>query len=124
MSSIIKADAKDSLMLSVIAKKSFIESHGSSAGEEVINRYVEEKFNCDVFKEELSSFQNIYHIIFDHHQPAGYSKIILNSAHTTVLKKNVTKLDRIYLLEEFHGLQLGLELFEFNLKLSKEQEQE
>ena len=124
MSSIIKAAAKDSQLLALIAEKSFIESHGRSAGQEVIDSYVKEKFSRDAFKEELSSSQNIYHIIFHDDQPAGYSKIILNSAHPTIPIKKVTKLERIYLLKEFYGLQLGLELFEFNLNLSKQQDQE
>jgi ribosomal protein S18 acetylase RimI-like enzyme len=32
----------------------------------------------------------------------------------------VTKLERLYLLKEFYGRNLGAELFNFNLNLSKE----
>jgi ribosomal protein S18 acetylase RimI-like enzyme len=124
MTSIIKANAEDFQLLADIGKISFIESHGSSANEEVIEMYIKEKFNYDVFKEELSSPENIYHIIFYGNQPAGYSKIILNSSHPGIPVKNVTKLERIYLLKEFYSLKLGAELFEFNLKLSKQQNQD
>lgn len=37
--------------------------------------------------------------------------------------ENVTKLERLYLLKEFYSLKLGLELFNFNLELSKQNNQ-
>jgi ribosomal protein S18 acetylase RimI-like enzyme len=37
--------------------------------------------------------------------------------------KNVTKLERLYVLKEFHHLKLGLELFNFNVELSKKNNQ-
>ena len=39
------------------------------------------------------------------------------------MSKNVTKLDRIYLLKEFYGLKLGLELLNFNIRLARNNKQ-
>ena len=36
---------------------------------------------------------------------------------------HVTKLERLYLLEAFHGLQLGYQLFDFNVQISKQAHQ-
>jgi diamine N-acetyltransferase len=123
MVSIVKANVEHSQLLSEIAKLSFIESHGNCAKTEDVNIYVNEKYNNNVFKEELTDQKNIYHIIYNDKRPAGYSKIIFNSPYTGSEIKNITKLERIYLLKEFYDLKLGLELFEFNISLSKRNDQ-
>lgn len=118
MTSIVKAEADDYQVLADIGKQSFIESHGSSASEEDINNYVSKTYREDIIREELNDPKNIYHIMYHDEQPAGYSKIIYNASHHNVELPNVTKLDRIYLLEKFHGLRSGYELLNFNIELS------
>lgn len=119
MTSIIKANEKDIKLLADIGRVSFIESHGNSASKADINKYVNEKYNYEVFKEEISDPENIYHIIYHNEHTAGFSNINFNAKHSNIQMKNVTKLDRIYLLKEFYGLKLGYELFTFNVELSK-----
>ena len=123
MITIAKANPEDYAVLSIIGSKSLIESHGSSASEEVMNTYVNENFNPDKCKQELSDPNNIYHIIYYNDQPAGYSKIQFNTPHSTIPDQQVTKLERLYLLQAFYSLKLGLELFRFNVALSKEHNQ-
>lgn len=123
MASIVKAGREDFRLLAGISKPSFLEAHGHSASEDVINAYVKEKFSEDATKEDLASQTNLYHIIYHHNEPAGYSKIILHDAHPEISISNVTKLERLYLLKTFYGLNLGATLFEFNLKLSQQQGQ-
>jgi len=120
MISVIRASATHCSLLSNIGRQSFLESHGASAPEGVIDRYVEEKFSHDNILEELNCTRNIYHILFSNDRIAGYSKIILDSKHAKIPLDNTTKLERIYLLEEYYGSGSGLELFNFNLELSKE----
>ena len=124
MTSIVKAKEEDFKLLADIGRISFIESHGNSASAVDINMYVSEKYNYDVFKEELNDQKNIYHIIYQNNRPAGYSKIIFNVPHTNIQMENVTKLERLYLLKEFYGLKSGYELFNFNVELSKQNKQE
>jgi GNAT superfamily N-acetyltransferase len=120
MASIVRADIKDSGLLTNLGKTTFIESHGHSASKEVIDKYVGEKFNFDRLEEELIDTKYIYHIIYHEKCPAGYSKIVLDSAHPAITKRNVTKLERLYLLKEFFRLKMGLELLQFNIQLSKD----
>ena len=67
--------------------------------------------------------KNIYHIIYYASQPAGYSKIIFNNPYPNSELKNITKLERLYLVKEFYDLKLGAELFQFNSTMSKENNQ-
>lgn len=118
-----KASLEDSAILTEIGRTSFIESHGHSASEADINNYVNRVYTENVFSSELSDPKNIYHIIYHQNKTAGYSKIIFNSPHPNIETNEITKMERIYLLKEFYGLQLGLELFQFNVDLSKSEEQ-
>ncbi|MBC7874032.1 MAG: GNAT family N-acetyltransferase [Ferruginibacter sp.] len=123
MTSIVKAGVKDAQLLSEIANLSFIESHGHSAAAEVINSFLTENYNYNALKEELEDEKNIFHILYYDGQPAGYSKIIFNAPWPGSPVKNSTKLERIYLLKKFYNLKLGLDLFQFNLELSKNNDQ-
>jgi hypothetical protein len=66
MTSIIKATISHIPLLVDIGKVSFIESHGSSASPEIIGKYVNNTYTDEVFEAELSSDENIYHIICYH----------------------------------------------------------
>ena len=123
MTSIVKANEKDSELLSEIAKLTFIESHGHSAKPSDINVYVSEKCSTDFFKKELSDSKNIYHILYQDGRGAGYSKIILDTPYPESHSNNISKLERIYLLKEFYNLKLGLQLIRFNIDFSKRNNQ-
>jgi len=121
MTSIVKACEKDFQLLSEIAKRSFIESHGRSARHDDILIYVTANYSDTIIKEELSDVKNIYHIIyFDNHR-AGYSKIIFDTPYPGSKIKNITKLERLYLLKEFYNLKLGWELFHCNVDIMDRQ---
>jgi diamine N-acetyltransferase len=121
--SIAIAKEKDAQLLADIGRRTFIESHGHSASATDIDKYVSKTYINDVFKAELSNEKNIYHIIYYDKQPAGYSKITFNTPHSNILIENITKLERLYVLKEFYNLKLGLKLFNFNMELSKKNNQ-
>jgi ribosomal protein S18 acetylase RimI-like enzyme len=118
MTSIIKASVNDTNLLTNLGKTTFIEAHGRSASEEIINEYISKRFTNRAIEEELYDSNNIFHIIYFNQTAVGYSKIIFNSQQTNISIKNITKLERIYILESYHGLKLGLKLFKFNLNES------
>lgn len=123
MSSILRATISDFKLLTDLGKQTFIESHGKSALKSDIDFYIGEKYTYKTFQEELRNPDNIYHIIYCEAQPIGFSKIILNSPTPNIPMDNVTKLDRLYLLKDFYKLKKGLELFNFNVELSKSNNQ-
>ncbi|MEZ4803123.1 MAG: GNAT family N-acetyltransferase [Gelidibacter sp.] len=118
MTTITRATVKDAALLVEIGRASFIDSHGMSAPKKDIDAYLEEKFNEVTFSEELQDANNHFYILYYNEVPIGYSKIIFNFTHVNVPFKNVAKLERLYLLKEYHHLQLGRELFNFNVKVS------
>jgi diamine N-acetyltransferase len=123
MISIIKATEKDNHTIVSIGKISVAESHRGSCSAEDMNEFLERTYNSDAIKEELNDENNIYYLIHYNNKPVGFSKIILNVQHPNIIAENVAKLDRIYLLKEFYGLKLGLELLNFNIDLSRNNKQ-
>jgi len=123
MVSIVRATQNDHSLLSSIATLTFLESHGASAPPGDINNYVAKKYSAEIMKEELSDPKNIYHIIYNDAEAAGFSKIILNAPYAGSAIPNITKLERLYLLQQFYNLKLGATLFHFNVNFIKEYHQ-
>ncbi|MEO8770717.1 MAG: GNAT family N-acetyltransferase [Ferruginibacter sp.] len=123
MVNIRKATTEDAKLITGLAVKTFIESHGHSAPVGDIENYISEKYVVDVIESELNDPSNIFHIIYFNGQAAGYSKIIFNCAYPLIISTNVTKLERLYLLKDFYDHKLGAKLFEFNTNLSKQEKQ-
>lgn len=118
-----KATTADSKLITTIGKASFLSAHGHSAPKKDINDYLDKSFTEDILRKDLENTNNQYYLIFYKETIAGYSKIVFNKPYADITEKNTTNLSRLYLLEEFYGLKLGSELFNFNIQLAKENNQ-
>jgi len=98
-------------------------AHGDSCSAADMEHYITTHYNENAIRNEVNDSANTYHIIFCEDQPAGFSEIILNAEHPNIPDKNVTKLDRIYLLSSFYDMKLGFHLLHHNVALSKENDQ-
>ena len=113
------ATTEDAALLSQVGKVTIMQSHGHSAPEKDMHSYRDDNFSLDSIKKELSDSNNLYYILYYDKKVAGYSKIILNSPNQNITDKNITMLERLYVLEEFHNLKLGFELLQYNINIAK-----
>jgi ribosomal protein S18 acetylase RimI-like enzyme len=123
MIKINRATTNDSKTIVDIGNISVEEAHRDSCSAQDLKEYLEKNYNIEVIKRELSDERNIYHIINFNGKPVGFSKVILDSQHPNIQQKNVTKLDRIYILSDFFDLKIGYKLLQFNIELSKNNNQ-
>ncbi|MEP5255033.1 MAG: GNAT family N-acetyltransferase [Winogradskyella arenosi] len=123
MVEIIKANATHSDLIVDIGAQAFRESHGHSASKADIESYISRTYNKEAILEEFNNEKVRYHLIYSDRVIAGFSKIQLDTSNKNIADLNITKLDRIYLLEAFHGKRLGVKLFQFTMELSKKQDQ-
>ena len=123
MINILKAEIKDAKILSKIGKKAFLVPHGKAGSKADIGNYVKQNFSEENLSKELSNPQFEYFLIYYDDKIAGFSKVIFNAVNDNIDDKNVTKMERLYLLEEFYGLNLGAALLDFNIKIAKENNQ-
>lgn len=106
-----------------LARQTFLESHGTSASALDLQNYMRENYTQEAFEEELANPACIYHLLYSNHTLVGYSKIVFNYSHKNIAAANITKLERIYILESHHGKGLGEQLFQFNVDLAKRNDQ-
>ena len=123
MNQITKATIKDTKLLSKISVDSFLPAHGHSASKEDIDTYIAKNFNEEKLFRELANPENEYYFIYHKDKIAGYSKVIFNSSNENIDVNQITQMSRLYLLEEFYDLNLGKELFNFNIAISKQNNQ-
>lgn len=123
MISILKANLEHAQIISEIGRISVEEAHRDSCPTEDLSQYLEKNYNVEIIQDELNDEKNMYHLIYSDGEAAGFSKIILNSIHSNIQQTNITKLDRIYLLNKFFNRKLGFELLQFNIELSKKNNQ-
>ena len=119
MTTILTATKIDAQILSALGEQTFLESHGHSASKADIDKYIASKFSLEALEKELKKSENIYHILYHNEIPIGYSKILLNVPHENISLKNISKLERLYVLKAYHSLKLGAELFNYTVSLSK-----
>ena len=119
MISLRRLTVDDAALLSEIGGITLIQSHGHSATAEVMQAYREKAFSVEACRAELAEEHNVFHAVYYNNEPAGYSKIILAEPHPAVPLQPVTKLERLYLLQNFYDLKLGHRLLTQAIELSK-----
>ena len=123
MISIRKATTKDVHLLASLSIEAFMPAHGHSAPKKDISSYIEANFSVEKFEKEISNPDFEYYLIYHSSKIAGFSKIIFNDQNIHISDNQVTKMERLYLLKEFYGLDIGLKLMNFNSKLAQKKEQ-
>ena len=124
MIKIIKAEIKHAALIAEIGEKTFWESHGISASKSDITAFVSKTYTKETIVKQIENLNNLYYLMYYNNKIVGFSKIELNISNSNISSKIVTKLDRFYLLKAFYGQKLGLKLFDFNVALSKKNQQE
>jgi diamine N-acetyltransferase len=118
-----RAGEKDVANIVSIGNIAVFAAHRSSLPDEALQEYLSKNYNTDTITTEIKNEANIYHLIYNNDEAVGFSKICLNSKHANIAGENITKLDRIYVLPQFHGLKLGIQLLSYNITLAKENNQ-
>lgn len=110
--------------LSRLSKSTFIASHGHSAAEKDINIYIRYAYSVKKLEKELTDPNTFFHFINYNNVLAGYSKLSLNNAYPLINEAPITKLDRIYIDEKFLDKKIGQVLFDFNLEIARQNNQQ
>lgn len=119
-----KAQIADAETLSSLAGTTFRSSHGHSADAVTISNYIQEHYAVESIIQELTSDSNSIYIAYWNQQAIAYSKIVWNKRNSKLKEQAICCLERIYVLEEFHGKLLGKKLFQFNIDLAKKKRQQ
>jgi ribosomal protein S18 acetylase RimI-like enzyme len=119
MIEIKKANLENLISIKNIGKQSFIETFTDNNTPENIEKYLKESFSTDQLTTEISNPNSIFYLALWDNEPIGFLKVNLGDAQTESLYKNTLEIQRIYVLQAFHGKKIGQILLDQAIEVAK-----
>ncbi len=115
------ATVEDAETISALAKITFAETFGHYFRDpKDLLSYFDRTFSVEKISDSIQKENNIFWLGFYEDHAVGYAKLKLNSPSPFVSGKNLSQLQKIYVLKNFLSQKVGLELQETLLASAKE----
>lgn len=116
---IIKVSLSDLERLQTIGRETFYETFSADNTEENMKTYLEEGFSLEKLRAELEDPQTDFYFALHDDTVIGYLKLNFGKAQTELLDGNALEIERIYVLKDFHGKNVGQELYAKAIQIAK-----
>jgi ribosomal protein S18 acetylase RimI-like enzyme len=103
---------EDVLLLQQIGRKTFEETFSSSNSKENLEKYLEQGFSLSKLQREIDDPNAEFYFAMQDNNIIGYLKLNVGESQTEIKNENALEIERIYVLKEFHGKNIGQQLFE------------
>lgn len=100
---ITKISLEQLVQLQEIGRQTFAETFSSTNSEENMKTYLEEGFSIEKLTAELQNPASEFYFATLNEVVIGYLKINFGQAQTEVQEGNSLEIERIYVLQDFHG---------------------
>lgn len=108
------ATKKDTEVLALLGRLTWVESHGHYIEDKNdVLKYLKENFSVSKTKQNLNSSKQHFYIIYADDFPVGYAKLIVNVSNENITSQNCCQLERIFILNDFIALKIGQQLLTF-----------
>ena len=114
-----KATVSDLETIQNISSQTFKETFAAVNTPENIANYVRESFNSEQLETELNNANSQFYIAYSDSEAVGYLKINFGDAQTESINENALEVQRIYVLQNFHGKNIGQLLLDEVKKIAK-----
>lgn len=104
--------------LQILSRKAFFETFSSVNTEENMNLYLDKEFAEEKLKEEISNPDSEFYFARLNNTSIGYLKVNREKAQTELKENSGMEVERIYVLKEFHGKQVGQILFDKAIQIA------
>jgi ribosomal protein S18 acetylase RimI-like enzyme len=115
-----KVTLKDVNQLQQISKQTFFETFSAVNSEENMTNYLEENLSINKLTSELENKNSVFYFAELNEKIIGYLKLNFAAAQTELNDDNALEIERIYVLQEFHGKNVGQLLYEKALQIANE----
>lgn len=106
--------------LQKICRQTFFETFSDLNTEENMKKYLEEGFSIEKLTSEIQDeYSELYFTVLDN-DLIGYLKINFGKSQTEVKDDNSLEIERIYVLQKFHGKKIGQLLYEKAIAIAKQ----
>jgi ribosomal protein S18 acetylase RimI-like enzyme len=103
-----------------IAVQTFVESFADANTEENMRQYLRDSLSLEKLAEELAAPQSEFYFAWFEGQCAGYLKINIGATWPDRTAEPVLEIQRIYVLQKFHGKYVGQSLLDKALAIARE----
>jgi len=109
----------DILDLQKIGRQTFFETFSAENKEENMKEYLESGFSKEKLKSEVEDeFSEVYFAELGN-KVLGYLKVNFGNSQTEIKDREALEIERIYVLKEYHGKQVGQLLYNKALELAQ-----
>ncbi|MEY4011425.1 MAG: hypothetical protein RIT22_549 [Bacteroidota bacterium] len=115
-----KVTLADIIQLQEIGRQTFAETFSSTNTEENMKAYLEEGFSTAKLSAEFDNPNSEFYFATLNNTVIGYLKINFGLAQTELKDDKALEIERIYVLQEFHGKKVGQLLYDQAIHLAKE----
>jgi ribosomal protein S18 acetylase RimI-like enzyme len=117
---IIAVTLNDLSVLQKIGIETFYESFSSVNTEENMTQYLAEAYSLDKLTNEMNNPNSSFYFAVINDKIIGYLKINFGDSQTELKQEHALEIERIYVLQAYHGKKIGQLLFEKAMKLAHE----
>lgn len=117
---ITKVTISDIDQLQKIGRQTFYETFASGNTEENMNKYLDEGFSFTKLTTELSDNNAEFYFATLDNNVIGYLKINFGQSQTELKDNKAVEIERIYVLKEYHGKNVGQLLYDKAIKIARQ----
>jgi diamine N-acetyltransferase len=108
---ITKASVLDVETIVAISRKTFYETFAKDNSEEDMQLYLDENVNPEKLTAELNNPDSEFYLAKNNDETIGFLKVNFAKAQTELHDTQSLEIERIYVVQEFHGQKVGQLLF-------------
>lgn len=115
-----KATLVDIYQLQKIGRNTFYETFSSVNSEENMTRYLDESFSIEKLTSELNDNNTEFYLASSNNNVIGYLKLNFGQSQTELQDDKAIEIERIYVLKDYHGKNVGQILFNNAINIAKQ----
>jgi diamine N-acetyltransferase len=117
-----KVDIEDVEVLLDISIRTFVESYAAGNTAENMQKYIAEVYTIEKIQAELENIDSQYYFAAYKNDIVGYIKTNTNNAQTELQDAESLEIERLYVLKEYQGKNIGQYLFDQSIIIAKDKQ--
>jgi ribosomal protein S18 acetylase RimI-like enzyme len=115
-----KVTLNDIDQLQKIGRQTFYETFSVVNTEENLKKYLDEGFSIEILTAELNNKNSEFYFAKLDNNVIGYLKLNFGQSQTELQDDKALEIERIYVLKEFHGKNVGQLLYDKAIQIARE----
>jgi ribosomal protein S18 acetylase RimI-like enzyme len=113
-----QANVADLAALQVIGRQTFSQTYADGNTVENMVKYLDEGFSEEKLHAELQNDNSQFYFALQKEEVIGYLKVNFGDAQSEMLDPDSLEIERIYVLQEYQGKQVGFSLYQQALAIA------